>query len=281
MIATERRWDLAWAGLALALPAVLLWWLLPGVGETTLGNDYVIWSHRYHLELMHSVRHGSFPLFVPGFCGGQSSAALTLGQHYHPMAWISAILPGYWQGHALSWHTVLRLITLGLAHVLLYRLQRALRQPAPWAFALSCLLVYNLRMLDMFRYGASLETHTGTLFTMAALGFMWLWPQRRAPALALPFALAWLVTSGHPPMVWWAVIAVLVFALAFPWVARGLNEGPQTSWANVGRYLGRSTGWAGLGVGFSMAYAAPFYFDFLATNAGRVDQDYTWATSNM
>ncbi len=29
-----------------------------------------------------------------------------------------------------------------------------------------------------------------------------------------------------------------------------------------------------------MAYAAPFYFDFMATNAGRVDQDYSWAAGN-
>lgn len=275
-----RREEIFWSLGVLLLPAVVFWWLLPLVGTVTIGNDYTIWSHRYHLAVMHPIWKGTFPLFLPGFCGGQTASAITLGQHHHPIAWICSLLPGYWHGHALTWHTLFRLVTLGLAHLAVFRLLRALRQPPAWAFALSTVLAYNLRMLDMFRYGASMEAHTGSLFLWAVLGWLWLRPERRWLPLLLPLALWWLVVSGHPPMVWWALWGTLIVVLAFPWVAWSCGEGPKPELPVVGRYLGKLAAWSSLGVGLALSYALPFYFEYMASNTGRVDQGYDWAQSN-
>jgi len=272
--------ELRWSMLVLVLPAIVFWWLLPGIGSLTIGNDYVIWSHRYHLELMYSVWTGSFPLFVPGFCQGQTATALTLGQLYHPIAWVSSLMPGYWSGHALSWHTALRLLTLGLSHLALFSVLRRLRIPLAWAFVLSTLVAYNLRMLDMLRYGASFEAHTGMLLLCSALGACWLAPSSRRLPLLVPPAVAWLLCSGHPPMVWWAVLTAAVFALCFPWIAAHHDVGPEASWRSVGSWLGRMAYTAGYGVLLSAACLLPFYVDFMGHNAGRVGQDYSWATSN-
>ncbi len=280
MPTTGRRGEILWSVAVLLLPAVVFWWLLPVVGTVTLGNDYVIWSHRYHLEVMFPVWKGTFPLFLPGFCGGQTGSAVTLGQHHHPIAWLCSFMPGYWHGHALTWHTVFRLATLGLAHLCIFRLFRALRQPAAWAFVLSTALAYNLRMLDMFRYGASMEAHTGSLFLWAALGWVWLRPASRRLPLLLPLALWWLLCSGHPPMVWWALLGTAIFVLAFPWVAHACGVGPEPDLRSARRYLGRVAAWASLGIGLALSYALPFYFDFMSTNFGRVDQGYDWAQSN-
>ena len=51
--------------------------------------------------------------------GGQTSSALTLGQIYHPISHIAASLPGYWEGKALEWINLLRLLSLGVAQFIL------------------------------------------------------------------------------------------------------------------------------------------------------------------
>ncbi len=116
-----RRRGRAWEGwglgaVCLALPFAVLWWLVPFVGSRTLGADYPVFGIQTQMELLFSLHHGAWLLFVPGFAGGQSAVTLSLGQLHHPRAHLAALGPGYWDGHALSWNTFWRLLSLGAAH---------------------------------------------------------------------------------------------------------------------------------------------------------------------
>ena len=147
----------------LLLPFLIFFWQVPFIGNQTLGNDYLPVCQT-QLELQYSLKHGTFPLFIPGLAGGQPSAALTLAQMFHPISYLSSILPGYWDGHALQWNTFWRLISLGLVHLGLFFLLCRLRLSPILSFIISFITVYNLRMLDLFRYGDSHENYTGLLF---------------------------------------------------------------------------------------------------------------------
>ena len=146
-----------------AAATLLLPWLLfwdPALRPAGRCNDYVLFSIQHQMELMLSLKTGTFPLFVPGFAGGQSASALTLGGIWHPLAHAAAAMPGYWDGKALEWNTFFRLLSLAGAHFALFSFLRRLKLTDLAAFALSAGAVYNLRALDLFRFGASLESWT-------------------------------------------------------------------------------------------------------------------------
>lgn len=84
----------------LLLPFLVFYWQAPFLADKTIGNDYVAFPIQQQMELQFSLEHGTFPLYVPGFAGGHSSAALTLGQMYHPISHLASIMPGYWDGYA-------------------------------------------------------------------------------------------------------------------------------------------------------------------------------------
>ena len=133
----------------LLLPIAVFYWFLPFWSQLSIGSDYTIFSIQSQLELQYSLFHGTFPLYSPGFAMGRASAALTLGQLYHPISYLAAHMPGYWQGLALDWNTFFRLLSLGVCQVVLFILFRHLNIMALPAFILSFLAVYNLRMLVM------------------------------------------------------------------------------------------------------------------------------------
>ncbi|RMG15201.1 MAG: hypothetical protein D6731_08835, partial [Planctomycetota bacterium] len=98
------------AAFCLLLPAALLPWLVPFVSPYTIGLDYGLFAISWQQELFFSLRSGTWPLYTPGFAGGQSASALSQGQLYHPLAHLVTLLPGYWEGHALDWNTAARLL---------------------------------------------------------------------------------------------------------------------------------------------------------------------------
>ena len=155
-------------GFIMLLPFFVFHWQSPFLGNQSIGNDYPVFN-RYQMELQYCLQHGSFPLYVPGFAGGQTSAALTMGQVYHPISHLASFLPGYWQGKSLECNTFLRLLSLGLVHLGLFILLGRLRLNPILSFIISFITVYNLRMLDLFRYYASLENYTGYLFLCMAM----------------------------------------------------------------------------------------------------------------
>jgi len=91
--------------LIIFLPFLIYYWMLPFVSDMTIGSDYLIYSFSQQIELLFSLKTGSFPLYVPGFSSGISSSALTLGQIFHPLSHIASIMPGYWSGKAIEWNS--------------------------------------------------------------------------------------------------------------------------------------------------------------------------------
>ena len=259
------------------IPFLMFFWMLPFVSKLTLGNDYAAYSIHHQLELMFSIKNGSFPLYVPGFSGGQTASALTQGQIFHPISHLSSWLPGYWTGKALEWITLFRLISLGLAQFLLFHLLRRLKVDLLWAFVFSFITVYNLRMLDLFRYGASLESWTGYLFLCAAIGFDYLKPTKWQGPVFIIGATYWLICSGHPQVMYYGLLGVGLFTLILPFFARSVQVDRHTDLRPIYRFWFRIAIFGALGLLLSSAYILPFYFDFIGNNAGRVAQDYAWA----
>jgi hypothetical protein len=260
----------------LTLPFVLFLWMLPFLSDWTLGNDYAIWPIQHQMELLFSLKMGSFPLYIPGFAGGQSASALTLGQIFHPISHLASILPGYWHGKALEWNTFLMLLSLGAAHLLLFTFLLSLRLDKITAFVLSLITVYNLRMLDLFRYGASLESWTGFLFLSSAIGLSYL-KKTLTSFFFIIGATYWLVCSGHPQMMYYGLLGACLFTLLAPYILPEILSQASPRKKEVFRFWLRTGSCILIGILLSSAYIIPFYFDFVGSNAGRVAQDYLWA----
>ena len=265
--------------LVFILPFACLFWLCPFISPWTLGNDYAMFPIQHQLELMFSIKTGSFPLFVPGFSGGQSSSALTLSQIYHPVAYLASIMPGYWEGNALEWNTFLRLVFLGLAQFYLFIFLRTIKVNTAASFILSFITVYNLRMLDLFRYGASLESWTGLIYLFSSIGYYYLRPTPIIGRLLIICSTYWLVCSGHPQMMYYALCGIALFVLILPKFVAVLTKVDPDPNLTIWRFWINVTVSVLAGIALTAAYTAPFYFDFLADNAGRVGSDYNFAVT--
>ena len=125
----------------LLLPFGVFYWQAPFLGDLVLGNDYGAFPIQQQLELHYSLKHGTFPLYVHGYGGGHSAAALTQGQFYHPVSHLASAMPGYWQGDSLQWNTFLRLLSLGLVHLGLFILLVRLRLDQILSFIVSPLVI--------------------------------------------------------------------------------------------------------------------------------------------
>jgi len=270
-----------WLVLAiLLLPAVFFDWALPFVSDTTLGNDYSAFSLPQQLELRFSIAKGSFPLFVPGFAGGQTAQAMVQGQAYHPVSILASHLPGYWSGHALEINTLLRLLSLGLAHLALFVLLRRLGLGRAAAFLVGMVTTYNLRMLDLFRYGAALESWTGHLFLCAFVGLTYLRPSSLGARAGLIAATYWLVTSGHPQMAYYGLLAAGLFTLLLPFIAAAVAGRARESWSGFVRFWLRAGMLVALGLFLSGNFIVPFATEFLARSSrSATSHDIAWTLS--
>ena len=245
----------------------------------TIGLDYQSTSIENQMELLFSIKTGSFPLFVPGFAGDHSSSALTLGEVYHPLPHIASLMPGYWDGKALQWNTFWRLMSLGLTHLVLFTFLRRLNINMLFSFLLSVITVYNLRMLDLFRYGASLESYTAHLLLCASIGFHYIKPSRWLGPISIIGSTYLLICSGHPQMMYYGLIGAVLVLLAMPFFISSMLPDRCIALKTVRRFWLQAGLYIGLGILLSTAYTLPFYFDFIATNTGRVGQGYGWADS--
>jgi hypothetical protein len=263
--------------LILLLPFFFFSWMLPFISKTKLGNDYSLFALPQQMELQFSIKNGSFPLFVPGFAGGQSAVALTQGQLYHPISQLVARMPGYWSGFAGEWNSLFRLLSLGLANLAVYFFLRRLCLARPWAFLVSVVTVYNLRMLDLFRYGASLESWTGHLFLCASIGLYYVMPSRLWGRAAIIASTYWLVTSGHPQMSYYGAVGAAMFVLLVPLVGAAVRPGEEWRLSKLVRFWLEMAICCLVGTLLAFPFLAPFYSEFLATNV-RTTSSFFWAT---
>lgn len=259
------------------LPFAVFYWLIPFCGDRTIGNDYPRFSIQTQMETQYSIARGSFPLYAPGFAGGRSAAALTLGQTYHPLSHLAAHSPGYWNGSALEWNTFWRLLSLGLTHLVLFNLLRKLDLRADAAFIISFLTVYNQRMLDMFRYGASLESYTGFLLLCAAMAFFYIQPRRILGPLSLMGATYLVICAGHPQMAYFGFIGTGLIGLVTPAVVAAIKPDITLSWRKALAFYATVGLCIGGGVLLASAYMLPFYFEFLRDAPDRMGRTYAWS----
>ncbi len=264
-------------GFILFLPFFVFYWQVPFISNLGIGMDYNIYSIDQQMELQYSLEHGSFPLYVRSYAGGQTSAALTLGQLFHPISHLSSAMPGYWDGKALEWNTFWRLFFLGLCHLALFILLYRLRLSGLFSFILSFITVYNLRMLDLFRYGASLENYTGCLFLCTAAAFYYIKPSRFSGPVSIIAATYLLACGGHPQMMYYGLLGAGTAVIVIPFVLDKISGEIKTGEPRRIKYF-ITTGTCMIGgILLSSAYTIPFYFDFLTSNAQRVGQSYKWS----
>jgi len=260
----------------LLLPFLVFYWFIPFLGVLTIGNDYQVHSINQQMELQFSIRQGSFPLYVPGYAGGTSASTLTLGQVFHPISHLAAVLPGYWTGKALEWNTLLRLLSLGLTHLVLFYFLRRLKLRVDISLILSFITVYNFRMLDMFRYGASLENYTAFLLLCVAIAWRYIEPTKYWGPLWVIGTTYLLVCGGHPQMMYYGFIGAGLVTLVVPsFLSAILPELQGSNKKNLKFYL-HIFSFSTIGVLISSAYIFPFYFDFLPESA-RATEPYSWA----
>ena len=265
--------------LVFALPFLVLYWFVPFMSNLSIGNDYQSYGIRNQMELLFSIKTGSFPLYSPGYALGQSSIALTWSQIFHPIAYLASIMPGYWSGKALHWHTFYKLLSLGITQLILFIFLRKFKLNTVFSFLLSFITVYNLRMLDMIRFGPSLEAYTAHLVLCAAIGWYFIYPSRLAGALGIVFATYMVVVSGHPQMMYYGLLGSALFLFVVPFFIPEMLPDKKIHFKGILKFWGMSTGLLIAGILLSANYVIPFYFDFYATNTVRAGSSYEWSST--
>lgn len=253
----------------LALPFGLFFWMMPFFGPLTLGNDYQLFSIQNQMEHLFALRTGTFPLYVPGYMQGHPASVLALAEQYHPLTLLVGQMPGYWSGYALDWNTFFRLLSLGFAQLCVYGLLRRLGLVRSLAFVVALVTVYNLRMLDLFRYASALEAYTGSIYLLCAVAGAWIDPRPRRWLVAISLATYWTITSGYPQMFAFGLLGVAACTLLIPFLStfRAARCAPidrRSSW-DYWIFVAASVG---AGASLAAIFIAPFY-DLLPTLAER------------
>jgi len=265
----------------LILPFVIFWYQLPYISDWSIGNDYVAPHQLYiQMEPLFSIRMGSFPIHVPGFFGGQGLSALTMSQIFHPQAHLASLMPGYWTGSGIEANTFWRLLSLGFTQWFLYLFVRALKLNRLFSFLLSFFVVYNMRMLDTFRYWAALENYTAHLLLCASIGMYYLGTLKRWGALAILVSTYLLITGGHPQVMYFGFWTAMLVMGLMPFYGRQMVPDAGLEWKRKRDYYLKSALAVGSGMFLASVYLVPFYFDFMRHNGGRVGQDYAWALAD-
>jgi hypothetical protein len=268
--------SLSWAVLILLLPFAVLYWLVPFWSGLTIGNDYIVYGIQAQIDLNHSLEHGSFPLYGPGFAGGNSTAAMTLGQLYHPISHIARLIPGYWDGHALEIYTLLKLLSLGIAQLFLFFAFKTYGATSATAFLITGFAIYNMRMLDHFRYGASLEAYTALMMLCACLMIFYVRRHSFLIKAGIVICSYLLVTSGHPQMAYLAYLSVALLLVFLPSVYNlFLCQKDELVLREGFSRLCVASVLIMVGILLALPYLSTFVFEFMSFNSARIGNDYT------
>lgn len=259
--------------LILVLPFFVLYWLLPFFSKLTIGNDYTVYSVHAQLEAAFSVANGSFPLYAPGFAHGHSVAALTLGQLFHPFFYIYQLLPNYWHGWAIEWNTFLRLLSIGVTHLIAFKMLQRIGVSTLITLIISVPTIYNLRMLDMFRYGASLENYLAFVALSCVLIFHFL-DRNNKHSMMIVFLTYLLVVGGHPQIMYLGLLGTIVINLLIPYFLPTIADHYRRDYPSIKKYYLHSFSLIAGGVLLASVYFIPFYFEFLRDNAVRAAAGY-------
>lgn len=242
----------------LLLPFVLFFWMAPGIGPKIVGNDYLVHAPMEQMETQFALSRGEFPLFVPGYVSGTSVATLTMSQLWHPVSHLTAHLPGFSTGHIYDAIIFVDLLELGLTHLFLYLTLRRLGLGLALSYGLSLVTVYNLRMLDCLRFGASLDGYLGMLWLSCSLVWSYLEPGKRRHEVAVVLSTYLTVVSGHPQMAYYGLVGAACSWLVIPFLVGTLRDEPLHK-----PYFLKTAAAVTLGGVMASCYALPFAAEFL------------------
>ena len=263
----------------LVIPFFVLYWLVPFISKQTIGNDYLRYWIEQQLYLRFSIRNGTFPLYAPGFLGGWTASAMTLGQLWHPISWVAAHLPGYWSGYAHETGTLLRLLSLGATHLVLLMFLRRLRLTMVMAFLISFIAIYNLRMLDMFRYGTSLESYVAYLLLCVALAWHYIAPTKRLGPVCIAVSTWLLIVAGHPQMMYIGMLGAVLICLVAPfYMAHLLPDEPPLERRRLWMYYLSAGLSVTAGILLASSYILPFCFEYLTETFRSIGLSFRWAS---
>ncbi len=252
---------------------------MPFVSNLRIGQDFED-SIIQHQEILFSIKTGSFPLYNPGYQLGHSSIVLTWSQVFHPISHLSSIMPGYWNGKAYQWYIFYNILSLGLAQLALFIFLRNLQLNMLFSFLISLITVYNLRMLDLFRYGASLQAWVGHLLLCAAIGWNFIRPSKIFGPLSIIIATYLLIVSGHPQFMYYGLLAAGLFLLIVPFFISSIFK-QHISIRDAIKFCLKIGFFISLGILLASVYILPFLFDFYPTNIGRADASQTSVAASI
>ncbi|UCC39947.1 MAG: YfhO family protein, partial [Candidatus Aminicenantes bacterium] len=132
-------------------------------------------------------------------------------------------------------------------------------------------------MLDIFRYGASLENYTGHLFLCMAFAFYYLKPTRFIGPVSIIASTYLLVSGGHPQMMYLGLLGSAIVLVVIPFILRKISEDVTVNHRHLVNYFKTSILCVICGIFLSSLYILPFYFEFLAANAHRAGQSFQFA----
>lgn len=255
----------------LFLPFLIFHWLT--FGDKTIGGPdyYYIGTAQY--ETQFAIKKKTFPLYLPGLCGGASSFAEPRVQLFHPISIIAANMPGYWEGNYRKITTVLKLFSLGVTQIIIFFFLRELKLNTFFSFIFSFITVYNLKMLDIFRF-FTVESYIGHL--LLAISTMWYYirPTRLLGPLSVIFSTYLLVSSGHPQYAYLAFIGNIFLILIIPFYTSHILEETQNRIKSNLKYYSHILLFLILGIILCSAYIIPYYFDFILDNSERVNMSF-------
>jgi hypothetical protein len=219
LIHSQIRQHLAAALLLAVLPFVVYAPLWMPYGRITLGMDYPDFQPGQQLLFLQHLRDGFFPLWAPGDAGGIPFAAYFIAQQYSPLTWMLAAFDATYQGLQLDLLTLQRLTLLGMSAFFTYLVVRRLGLGWLPGLAAGAIGVFNMRMLDCFRYGSALDAAVWLPVLVYLADRI---ADRPSLRLIVLYALAqhMLIVSGHTQNAFYAAGFTFAWFLLRTWLLR-------------------------------------------------------------
>ena len=196
------------------LPAVLIFgWLI--LGSSTLGNDFQQAHITEALNLRFYLALGFEPMWAPHFSGGIPYYGLAMAQAFHFPGWLLSHLPGYFSGQAVVLFALKGILVLIFGHTVTYFSLRRITSLGPLlCYALSFLTIYNLSVLDAFRYGTALDAF---VYAQCLILMLLVYLKEGRPLLLIALAVLsqFLMTAGYPPTLPFGALAGLILLFIF------------------------------------------------------------------
>ncbi|HSW47135.1 MAG TPA: hypothetical protein VLM89_16345 [Phycisphaerae bacterium] len=241
--------------LLILLPFIVYTPLWSPADRITLGMDYPDFQPGQQLLFLQSLRDGLFPLWAPGDAGGVPFAVYFIAQQYSPVTWVLGALDATYDGLLLDLLTFWRLGLLGMSAFFCYLVARRLGCSTLPGIAAGFIYVFNLRMLDCFRYGSGLDAAVWLPVLVWLVDLIVERPRLRWLVL---YALAqhMLVVSGHFQNAFYVMSFVAAWLLVRLWLNRSTaTAGRRFRW--WASRLGCMAGGVMLGLTLSAALLIP------------------------